>query len=204
MTGNKNISPDEKKNLKHADIDKFSGDRLASDSSEKGDFLIKDRRNKDKQGKKSADKKRKIPLALDIIVASVIIVLVFGLLIGVYYAFRRYADSYKDVSIQYTVFISGEDASAISDPAALNGKELYLDTEDNTYYFGKITSVTSQSGADGETQVCATVSVSTKYRNDRGYSVNDNRIAVGSEYLLRTDEGSFDVAIVEIRRGGGN
>lgn len=204
MTGNKNISPDEKKNLKHADIDKFSSDRLATDSSDKGDFLIKDKKIKDKQDKKSANKKRRIPLAVDIIAALVIILMVVGLLFGVYYVFSRYADSYNDVSIQYTVFISGEDASAISDPNSLKGKELYFDSKGNTYYFGKITSVTSQSGADGELQISARVSVSAKYRNDKGYSVNDNRIAVGSEYSLRTEENRFDVTIVEIRKGGGN
>ncbi len=204
MTDNKNVSPEEKKNLKHADMDKFGGNKPASDSLNKGDFLIKDKKTKDKQDRKSADKKRRVPLALDIIVALVIIMLAVGLLLGVYYAFRKYANSYKDASIQYTVLISGEDAAEITDANALKGKELYLDADGNTYYFGKITAVTVLEGVDGEIQISAKVSVACKYRNDEGFSVEGNRIAVGGEYSLRTKESGFDVAIVEISRGGGN
>lgn len=204
MTDNKNISPEEKKNLKHADIDKFGGDRLASDGFGKGDFLIKEKKTKSKQSKKPSDKKRKVPLALDIIVALAIVLVVAALVVGVYFVFKYYADSYKDVSIQYTVLISGEDVKNISDANALKGKELYLDADGNTYYFGKVTAVTVLSGADNEIQISAKVSVDSKHRTGEGYSVEGNRIAVGSEYSLRTEESGFDVTIVEMRKGGGN
>ena len=204
MADNKNISSEDKKNLKHADIDKFGGDGLAYDGFSKKDFLAKEKKTKDKRDKKNPDKKRKLPLAVDIIVAFVIILFAVGLLVGVYYGFRLYSDSYKDASVQYTVLISGEDAQSISDPNALKGKELYYDGEDNTYYFGKITAVTVFNGTDGEVQITAKVSVDTKYRADEGFSVGDNRIAVSGEYTLRIEDSTIDIAIVEIQRGGGN
>ena len=73
MADNKNISSEDKKNLKHADIDKFGGDGLAYDGLSKKDFLAKEKKTKDKRDKKNPDKKRKLPLAVDIIVAFVII-----------------------------------------------------------------------------------------------------------------------------------
>ncbi len=202
MTDNKKMSPDEKKDLKHADIDKFGGNQLSKDSLGKGDFLINEIKEKSKQNKKATDKKRSVPLALDIIIALVIVLVVAALIVGAYFVFKNYNDSYKDANIQYTLLIS--DTDAISDSSSLKDKELYLDCDGNTYYFGKITNITLLSDEDGSTQITVDVSVSTKYRRGEGYSVDGNKIAVGAEYCLRVGESVFDATVVEMIRGGGN
>ncbi len=202
MTDNKKMSPDDKKNLKHADIDKFGGNQISADSLDKGDFLIGERKEKSKQNKKSSDKKRSVPLALDIIIAIAIVLVVAALIVGAYFVFKNYADSYKDANIEYTLLIC--DADGTTDPEALKGKEIYLDCDGNTYYFGKIVNVALLKGADGTVQITADISVSSKYRKGEGFSVGGNRIAVGTEYSLRVEEGGFDATIVEISRGGGN
>ncbi len=202
MTDNKNMSPEEKKNLKHADIDKFGGKQFSNYSLDKGDFLINERKAKDKQNKKVADKKRSVPLALDIIIALVIVLVVAALIVGAYFVFKNYADSYKNVNIQYTLLIS--DTEGISDTSVLKDKEIYLDCDGNTYYFGRITNATVLSSADGSIQITADVSVASKYRRGEGFSVDGNKIAVGSEYSLRVGESRFDATVVEMSKGGGN
>ena len=202
MTDNKKMSPEEKKNLKHADIDKFGVKHLSSDSLDKGDFLINERKAKSKQNKKSTDKKRSVPLALDIFIAIVIVLVIAALIVGAYFIFKNYTDSYKDADIQYTLLISETDG--ISDSSALKDKEIYLDCDGNTYYFGKITDATLLSGEDGSIQITADVSVSSKYRRGEGFSIDGNKIAVGAEYCLRVGESEFDATIVKMVRGGGN
>ncbi len=202
MTDNKKMSPDDKKNLKHADIDKFGSSQISADSLDKGDFLIGERKEKSKQNKKFSDKKRSVPLALDIIIAVAIVLVVAALIVGAYFVFKNYADSYKDVNIEYTLLIC--DVDGTTDPETLKGKEIYLDLDGNTYYFGKITNATLLKGVDGAVQITADVSVSSKHRRGEGYSVEGNRIAVGTEYSLRLGDGGFDATIVEISRGGGN
>ena len=201
MTDNKKMSREEKKNLKHADIDKFGGKQLSTDSLDKGDFLNNEKKSKNKHNKKNTDKKRSVPLALDIIIAFVIILLVAGLIIGAYFVFKNYADSYKDSDIQYTLLMSD---IAEEDPSELKDKEIYFDFEGNTYYFGKITNVSVMDGADGSIQITADVSVATKQRKGEGFSIDGNKIAVGAEYSLRVGETVFDATIVEMSRGGGN
>lgn len=202
MTDNKKMSPNDKKNLKHADIDKFGSNQISADSLDRGDFLIGERKEKSKQNKKSSDKKRNVPLALDIIIAVVILLVVAALIVGAYFVFKNYADSYKDINVEYTLLIC--DADGITDPETLKGKEIYLDLDGNTYYFGKIKDASILKGADGAVQITANASVSTKHRRGEGFSVDGNRIAVGAEYSLRLGEGNFDATIVEISQGGGN
>lgn len=202
MTDNKKMSPEEKKDLKHADIDKFGGKQLSTGSLDKGDFLINERKEKGKQNKKTADKSGSVPLALDIIIALVIVLVVAALIVGAYFVFKNYNDSYKDVNIQYTLLIT--DADAVSDPDSLKDKEIYLDCDGNAYYFGKITGAALLSDEDAGSQITVEVSVSSKYRRGEGYSVDGNKIAVGAEYCLRVGESELDATVVEMSRGGGN
>lgn len=201
MTDNKKMSPGDN-SLKHADKDKFSGKHISADSLDKGDFLINEIKDKGRQNKKSADKKRSVPLALDIIIAIAIILVVAALIVGAYFVFKNYADSYKDVDIEYTLLIL--DGVDLADREALKDKEIYLDCDGNTYYFGSITDIVLLEAVDGSTQITLDVSVSSKYRRGEGFSVDGNRIAVGAEYSLRVEESGFDATVVEMSRGGGN
>lgn len=204
MTDNKNISPEGKKDLKYADMDRFGGKRQSFDDA---DATIKEKKAKTKQKKKNQTDPQgsgKVPLALDISIAVVIIAVVVALIVGAYFLFKYYADSYKDAKVDYTVLIIDEDAGAITDPATLKNKEIYCDLDDNTYYFGKVTSAkiiaVEDDNSDG--QLTLKISVTTKYKRGEGYLIDGNRIAVGSEYSLRIGEKTYNVAIVEMNVGG--
>ena len=202
---NKNISPEEKKDLRHADMDRFGKEGLGG-AREPADTATKEKKVKNKQKKKGQSDREKhagVPLLLDIGVALVIIAVIAALIVGAYFLFKYYSDSYKDASIQYTVLISGEDAETISDVNSLKNKEIYYDLDGNAYYFGKVTSVNILEGEDGERQITARISVTSKYKRGEGYAVDGNRIAVGCEYSLRIEENTFETVIIEMYKGGG-
>ena len=75
-----------------------------------------------------------------------------------------------------------------------------MDTEDNTLYFGKIASVDLIENAEGENTLLLTVRATVKYKKGTGYSVGDNRIAVGSEYTLRSENISIEGTVIELTR----
>lgn len=184
-------------NLKMADAEK-------SDSSgkipEKVHDLLGERLIGDMTGGKSVKEKRKkrVSLVLDIIVAVLLLAIVVGAVFGSYYLFRIYSNDYDTASIKYTfafTYVGG------GDPMVMPGQELYYTSGGNSYYFGRIISAEKieLDGAD-ENAYAFTVSVDAKYRADAGYSVNNFRLAVGSEYTLRSNMTYIKGTIVELTR----
>lgn len=203
---NKNPATREKKDLKHVDMEKFGSNKSGAYSPDNSEYSRKEKRSKDKQAvrKESGAGKgrtRKISLAVDIIVAIGIILIIAGLIVGAYFAFRYYSDiRYKDVYVKYTSIISTEQLSD-EDIASLEGKEVYLDTENNCFYFGKITEIKTAELPDGEKQVTVLIETDAQYKRGEGFSVDGNRIAVGCEYTLRYESKRFDIAVVEMYKG---
>lgn len=201
MTDNKNIMPEDKKNLKQADMDKFGAG--ATEVAPEA-FSGSEKKIKTKQRSKPSDKKEKggVPIAVDIAVALFIVLIIAALVVGAYFAFKYYADNYRDATVQYTILITGDDAKEIIDPNTLRNKDVYLDTEDNSYYFGKLTSVKVLTTEEGERQISAKITVDTRYEREEGFLTDGHRIAVGCDYSLRVDENTMDITIVEIYKGG--
>lgn len=204
---NKNPVTDEKKDLKHADMEKFGGEQLNTYGADNSEYSRKEKRSKDRQAVRKEngsgkERKRKISLAVDIIVAIGIIIVIAGLIAGAYFAFRYYSDvRYKDAYVKYTSLINTEQLSD-EDIASLEGKEVFLDDRDNCFYFGKITEVKTAELSDTEKQVTVSIETDARYKKGEGFSVDGNRIAVGCEYTLRYERKSFDIIIVEMQKGG--
>ena len=140
--------------------------------------------------------RKKLPVAVDIIVGVIMILLVVGVIVGSYMLFRYYSNDYDSVDVTYTALYKPDEGS---DPKDLKGKELYLDTAGNTVYFGKITGVSYEEGNTGKVKLI--VSVSARYRQGEGYSLGDSRLAVGASFNLRCVDQAVAVAIVTLNGG---
>ena len=147
--------------------------------------------------------KKKLPLAADIIVGILMIALLCGVIVGSYMLFRYYSNDYETRSVTYTVVFRGEDE--LHKYATMKNGELYMDVNGNSLYFGKISEVRTveRYGDDAPGDVVLKVSVQAKYRRGEGYSIGEQRLAVGSEYELRHLESSFYMAVVELAEAGG-
>ena len=154
-------------------------------------------------------KRKRLPLVLDIVAAVLLVAIVVGVAVGAYQLFRFYTDDYEGVEVEYTFILISERVWEMN-YRALRNKELYLDADGNTVYFGTVVSseivATEDDPAVG--MLTLTVKANVKYKADEGYSIAGHRIAVGSEYRLRSETLTIDGAIVELtdhsRMEGGN
>lgn len=141
--------------------------------------------------------KRRVPLWVDILTGILMLVIVCGVVAGSYMLFRYYSNDYDEVAVTYTVIVDGANEADLQAYESLKDGELFMDTEDNSVYFGKITDVSTAEG-----KILLTVSAGAKYRDGEGYSIGESRIAVGSELVLRCGEVQYDVDVVALKTGG--
>ena len=141
--------------------------------------------------------KRRVPLWVDILTGILMLVIVCGVVVGSYMLFRYYSNDYDEVAITYTVIVDGANEADLQAYESLKDDELFMDTEDNSVYFGKVTDVSIAEG-----KILMTVSAKAKHRDGEGYSIGESRIAVGSDLLLRSGEYQYDVDVVALKTGG--
>ncbi len=142
---------------------------------------------------------KKIPIAVDVIIAILMLAIVIGVVAGAYYLFRYFSDDYEGIEVEYT-FIKIADTGSLVRYRAMKNQEVYIDAEDNTQYFGRVIS-SGLMGLDEEQGVSMLVLVirsNVKYRPGEGYTCGDYRIAVGSEYTLHTKLLTVEGTIVEM------
>lgn len=150
-------------------------------------------------------KKKSLPFIVDIFIGIIILVIAIGVVAGAYFLFRYYSDDFEGVDIEYT-FISPceEDLSVF---ANVKNSELYIDTENNTFYFGKVCDIHIIENGELGDYLVVKVKANVKYNDGEGYVVGDKRIAVGSEYTLRSNKLLINGTVVELSRyskTGGN
>ena len=179
--------------LKYIDAEKT--DNYSNSFSQSGMSEIFEGTIKKKISLKDRRKKR-LPVFIDIIIGVLIIAITIGVVIGAFTLFRYYSDDYGDVKIEYKIIAySGNDYSLYR---TMKNKELYMDSDDNTYYFGKIANVELIENPNGENVLILTVKASVKYRKGTGYSIGENRIAIGSEYSFRSETVKINGTVVEL------
>ena len=196
---NKNIGTEDRVSLKEEDMLKSGVDTLDTVPDEleapaKGKV-------RGEQAPTEKKKKRKVPLVLDIFLAIIIIALAVALVIGVYSVFKYYTLGYKEVTLEYSLVIESDRIDDSIILPLLKGEDIYLDIDGKTLYLGEIDSI----GRNSKGQVEIVATVDAKYKNGEGYSVEEQRIAVGSEYTLRVEDNKpFAASVVELRELGGN
>lgn len=145
--------------------------------------------------------KKKLPIAVDIIAGVLMLVIVIGAVVGSYMLFRMYSNDYDNKSVTYDIIVNS--TADFEQYKKLVKQDIYLDTADNSVYFGKITKVES---VTGETErVLIRVIVNAKYRKGEGYSISDKRLAVGNEFAkLRCGERALgNASVVKLDVNGG-
>lgn len=180
---------DNKKDLKGADAEKSSGTVLQFS----GIDLSKAKKGEENtlRGKQTA--RKRLPIAVDIIIAILFVALFAGVITGAYFAFRSFARDYESVNVEYTVLVPSEDESAL---ASVTSRALYMDIDGSVEYFGKVKEA-KYSPENGAWLV--TVSATVRYRDGEGYSVGEKRLAVGQSLILRTENGiSISGTVVEL------
>ena len=185
-------------NLKRED-QKKSYDNGASGVYHGIDF-IGGKRITDKRTGSNVKVKKKLPLAVDIIAGIIMLALVLGVIVGSYMLFRYYSNDYETRSVTYTVVFKAN--KELEEYGLKKNGEIYMDVSGNTVYFGKIAEV-KRIDQDGVKSITLKVNTDAKYRNGEGYSIGDNRLAVGSEYKLRYLEETLSVSVVELGETGG-
>lgn len=168
------------KDLKGADSEKSSGTILQFS----GIDLSKARKGEDNALKGKPTARKRLPIAIDIIVALLFVAIFAGVIVGAYFAFRSFARDYESVNVEYTVLVPSDDESAL---ASVASQSLYMDKDGSVEYFGKVKSAV-YSPENGAWLV--TVSATVSYKDGEGYSVGKNRLAVGQSLSLRTESGT--------------
>lgn len=199
MTDNKNLNTEQRVSLKEADMEK-SGTESLGNVADEPEVALAGKRMRDEHSIQKKKKKGRVPLALDIFLAILVIALAVALVVGVYSIFKYYTLGYKEVTLEYALVSDDENMDESVILPLLKGEDLYLDVEGNTLYLGEIESI----GRNSSGQVVITATVDVKYKNGEGYSVEDRRIATGSDYMLRIGELCFEATVVELRELGGN
>ncbi len=140
--------------------------------------------------------KKKLPVAVDIIAGILMILIVIGAVVGSYILFRYYSNDYESKKITYEIIVDAADD--YEQYKSLIKQDVYLDTSDNSVYFGQIVRVEK---IEGETdRIVIKISATAKFRKGEGYYLGGKRLAVGSEFAkLRCGERSFgDAAVVRL------
>ncbi len=138
--------------------------------------------------------RRRLPLAVDIILAVLLLAITFGIVAGAYYGYRYFTVDYESVTIEYIILAKTDNAKAYSD---IVGKHIYKDEDKNTLYLGKITGADVY-GADGE--VAIKVQLDANYKTEEGYFAENFKISVGKSVKVRTESFNISGEIVELKK----
>ena len=126
----------------------------------------------------------------------IIVLIALVVVVGTVYLFRYQSDDYGTIEVEYKMIVPCDKDVTYYRP--MGNKSIYLDENNNSVYFGKVNNVEFHTDADGNSVVILTVSADVKYRKNDGYSIGDNRVAVGSEYTVRVEEMSVNGVIIEL------
>ena len=197
MSKLKKYGHDEKDlNLKRADQKKIQG---GSDSgvTHAGDFFGDKKISNRELSGSNIKVKKKLPLAVDIIVGILMLALIGVVIVGSYMLFRYYANAHETREVTYTVILNvDEGIGSFND--TMKNKELFIDKEGNSLYFGKIVGVKSYPSSKDAGRVELTVISSVEYRNGEGYFIEDCRLAIGSVITVRYTDSIYTVTVVDM------
>ena len=183
-------SKDESVDLKSADAQKKDSNTGANVTP--GDF----KKIKMLSNGGSEVKRKRAPIVVDIIAGLLIALIAIAVVVGTVYLFRYQSNDYGTLEIEYKMVVSCDQELTYYRP--VKNKSIYLDKENNSVYFGKVTEVEFKTDLEGNNVAILTVNANVKYRKNDGYMIGDNRVAVGSAYTLRAEEITVNGVVVEL------
>jgi len=202
MADIKNYDPDNGSGgLKKADAEKSFGGGSGIPSATSDMIGAKLGELSDREKRKP---RKRLPIIVDVIIAVLMLAIVAGLVVGAYFLFKYYTNEYERLDVEYLLisYVYGD----IEEYRIMKNQELYLDVDGNTLYFGKVTDIESliSNNEQGQTVLMISVSANARYRDDIGYSIGEHRLAVGSEYLLRSGSIFIYGMVVELVENNGS
>lgn len=190
MSENKNYDSKQDFDLKSADAHKKeSGAGLQSSPGGVKNFKMT-------SGGAPVNKRKKTPIVADIIAGVLIIAIAIGVVVGTVYMFRYQSNDYGNINIEYQMLIYTDKDESYYAP--MKNKSLYVDADDNSIYFGKVTDMEFSTDTKGNDVLILTVSAQVKHRESDGYSISGSRLAVGCEYTVRSESIAVRGIIVEL------
>ena len=189
--------------LKKNDLNKESVDLKSADSQKKDSStatytsLIDNKNIKISPNGSIVKNRKRTPVVADVIAGLLIVLIAMCIVVGTVYLFRYQSNDYGTVDVEYKLMAYCEKDTTYYRP--MNNKPLYIDVQDNSVYFGKITNIEFFTDANGRDVLILTIDANVKYRQDDGYLINDYRILVGSEYTVRSEEITLDGAVIELK-----
>ncbi len=190
MSENKNYDSKQDFDLKSADAHKKeSGAGLQSSPGGVKNFKMT-------SGGAPVNKRKKTPIVADIIAGILIIAIAIGVVVGTVYMFRYQSNDYGNINIEYQILIYTDKDESYYAP--MKNKSLYVDADDNSIYFGKVTDMEFSADTKGNDVLILTVSAQVKHRESDGYSISGSRLAVGCEYTVRSESIAVSGIIVEL------
>ena len=190
MSENKNYDSKQDFDLKSADAHKKeSGAGLQSSPGGVKNFKMT-------SGGAPVNKRKKTPIVADIIAGVLIIAIAIGVVVGTVYMFRYQSNDYGNINIEYQILIYTDKDESYYAP--MKNKSLYVDADDNSIYFGKVTDMEFSTDTKGNDVLILTVSAQVKHRESDGYSISGSRLAVGCEYTVRSESIAVRGIIVEL------
>ncbi len=192
-----NITGEKARNLKRADSKKIHGDTAQSNihrNENLGSNMIIDH-----SFEKKLRVKKNLPIAVDIIAGILMLVLVCSIVVGSYMLFRYYSNDYDGVDVIYTVAFDTTEETA-KQLKSMKNEDVFVDINSNAIYFGKITGVETveENSAQNRKKITLTIKANAKYRKGEGYSLGDERLAVGKSFKLRCNNVITDVVVIEL------
>ena len=199
------MSEIKKYDSKDESIDLKSADAQKKDSSSGVNAITGDAKKIKILSNVGSDvKRKKTPIAADIIAGLLIVLIAVAVVVGTVYLFKYQSNDYGTVEVEYKMVGQCENETTYYRP--MRNKSIYLDKDNNSICLGKVTNVEFRTDADGNNVAILTVITDVKYRKNDGYTIDNNRIAVGSAYSVRSENVLADGVIVELEpvsaRGG--
>lgn len=176
--------------IKNYDKNEIENDLKSADSEKSGginaqlaNLNMPRPKKKDDEFQGRSIARKRLPLAIDIIIALLFVALFAGVIVGAYYTFRFFANDYESAVVEYVIAV--ESADGIIDDSLVQ-TNLYYDVEDSLEHFGRVKSVSFNESGD---KCYITIVNTVKYKETEGYSIEENRLAVGEIYTLRGESG---------------
>lgn len=141
-------------------------------------------------------KKSKFPIGLDIFISILLILVVAALVVGAYFLIIKFDDAYDNATVEYVLLVDKSQAEGI-----VKGDNVYIDRYGSAVYLGNIIEVDDKvevASAEETSYVLVKIHADAQYRDDEGYSIDDEKIAVGRSMSVRVKDKALMGEIVDL------
>lgn len=156
-----------------------------------------------KAPKVKKQRKKGMPIVVDILVVCVFLAVLVGSGWGLYKVTEYFSTRYAPMDITYTLLASDVSAELAFDEdgkcVVLPDSDVYALQDGQSVPVGQVLSVSTEQQDDGTVDVYVVVETNADYNYALGYFVNQVKIAVGKTYECRFSGLVSDAVIVELQ-----